>query len=325
MSSFSHHLAGRRLPPLNAVRTFEAAARHGSFLKAASELHVTPGAVSRLVKSLEDYLGVELFSRSHRALQLTREGCAFAGAATQALGQLANATEQLFLCNNRNVLRVCCHLTFAVHWLIPRWATFQSQYPEYQLDLHTDVSPESADVDAFDFVVRLASEPVGESHRVTDVRILDFDTFPVCSPALMARQGQFTRLEDLHGHQLIQSARRPGDWNRWLESAGFDGIDMPRVTTFESLTHAYSAAVSGSGIAIGIRAFVEGDLSSGRLVRLFNHVYRDTRGLNLMYNPAQARKSPKMRHFLEWVLAQCERDGSGTTTEVHLEHAASCS
>lgn len=316
MSDSIRRPGGRRLPPLNAIRTFEAAARHGSFLKAAAELHVTPGAVSRLAKSLEEYLDVELFSRSHRAIRLTEEGRLYAGAVTQALGQLATATERLVLNNSQNVLRVCCHPTFAVHWLIPRWATFQAQHPDCQIDLRTTLSPESEDVDAYDFVVRIALDSgETETDRIASLRVLDVETFPICSPGLIAAHGPFERPEDLRGHQLIHAALRPNDWSRWLESAGFDVIDRPRGPVFENLALAYNAALGGAGVAIGIRAFVASDLEAGRLVRLYDHVRRSMSGFNLFYSAVRARKFAKIRRFREWVLAEREKDSEGCTID----------
>ncbi len=301
----THRRTLRKLPPLNAIRTFEAAARHGSFLKAAAELHVTPGAVSRLVKSLEEYLDVELFSRSHRSIRLTEEGRLYSGAVTQALRQLAIATEQLVLNNSQNVLRICCHPTFAVHWLIPRYADFQAAHPDCQLDLRTTLTPESEDVDAYDFVVRIAHES-GETEvdRISSVRLVDVVTFPVCAPSLAAQHGPFERPEDLRGHQLIHAALRPNDWNRWLEFAGFAVIDRPRGPVFETLALAYNAAISGAGIAIGIHAFVDSDLRAGRLVRLYSHARRSASGFNLTYSSVRARRFAKMRRFLEWARAQ---------------------
>ncbi len=303
MSSYGRGFSERRLPPLNAVRTFEVAARHGSFLKAAEELHVTSGAVSRSVKSLEDYLGVELFTRSHRTVRLTREGEAYARVIAQSLGQLSDATEQLFPRRARNVLSVCCHLTFAVYWLIPRWAKFRSLHPEYEIEVHTDVPPESADVDAFDCIVRLGgAADSGERQGLTSTRIVDFETFPVCAPSLLARHGDITRLDDLFEHPLLKSVRRPNDWPRWLESAGIDPPGGPRIAAYENLTHAYSAAVSGGGIAIGIGAFVDGEIASGRLRRLFDHVHRDPRGLELVYRSSRASRVPKLRNFADWIV-----------------------
>lgn len=314
MSSDRQGFGGRRLPPLNAVRSFEVAARHGSFLKAAAELHVTAGAVSRSVKSLEDYLGVELFVRSHRTLKLSPDGRTYANVIAQSLAQLSDTTEELFPRGARNVLRVCCHLTFAVHWLIPRWARFQSHHPEYEIEVHTDVSPQSADSDTFDFVVALgAGVGVNEKLGLTSTRIVDLEMFPVCAPSLLARHGRVTRPDDLFEHHLIKSARRPDDWQNWLESAGFNTPGMPRVATYENLTHAYSAAVSGGGIAMGIRAFVAGELESGRLRRLFDHVYRDPRGLNLTYKTDKANALPKVRHFADWMISESRRDSSNVS------------
>ncbi len=311
MSSNGRGFGGRRLPPLNAVRSFEVAARHGSFLKAAGELHVTAGAVSRSVKSLEDYLGVELFARSHRTLTLTQDGRAYANVIAQSFAQLSDATEQLFPRNARNVLHVCCHLTFAVHWLIPRWTRFQSHHPEYEIEVHTDVSPQLADINTYDFVVGLGAGVGGDERTgLTNIRIVDFDMFPVCAPSLLAHYGSVTRACDLFAHHLIKSARRPDDWQRWLESADFALPEMPRVAIYENLTHVYSAAVAGGGIAMGINAFVDRDLESGRLRRLFDHVYSDPRGLHLIYRSDKTSVLPKVRHFADWIISESRLERS---------------
>ena len=302
----------RRLPPMNAVRTFEAAARHGSFLHAATELHVTPGAVSRLVKSLEEYLNVELFNRSHRSIRLTEDGASYAAAVTEALSKLGTATERLILNNSQNVLRICCHPTMAAHWLIPRWAAFQSHHPDIQIDLRTSLAPESQDADAFDFVVRVARErDTTESSGLVSVRLLEVETFPVCSPEYLALNGPFERPEQLRGHQLIHASLRPNDWSRWLQSAGFKGLERTRGPVFESLMMAYNAAMSGAGIAIGIRAFVQSDLDAGRLVKLYQHVRRSESGFNLCYYATRARQLAKIRRFLDWTMA--ERDQQAGT------------
>ena len=298
----------RRLPPMNAVRTFEAAARHGSFLHAATELHVTPGAVSRLVKVLEEFLNVELFSRSHRSIRLTEDGAAYAAAVSKALTGLSAATERLMVNSNQNVLRICCHPTFAVHWLVPRWAAFQAHHPDIQIDLRTSLAPEAQDIEAFDFVVRVAHDRDStDSSGVVSLRLLDVETFPVCAPGYVEAHGPFDDPEKLRGHQLIHASLRPNDWSRWLQSAGFHSIDRPRGPVFESVALAYNAAMSGAGIAIGIHALIEGDLRAGRLVRLYDHVRRSQSGFNLSFHASRARQVEKIRRFRDWIVAQRDR------------------
>ncbi|WP_223479208.1 transcriptional regulator GcvA [Oricola indica] len=301
-------MRGRRLPPLNAIRTFEAAARHGSFLKAASELHVTPGAVSRLVKSLEEHLDVELFTRSHRTVKLTEDGETYAASITQALDTISLATDRLVLGNQANVLSVCCHPTVAVHWLLPRWANFHSTHPDIQIDLKTTLMPESVTMDAFDVVIRIDrnSEPEEEQGYVSE-RLLDVESFPVCAPRTTEKAALDTP-EDLKNHVLIHAALRPHDWSRWLESAGVENVASDRGPTFESLTLAYNAAISGAGIAIAIRTFVANDLATGRLIKPFDHVRKSTSGFNMVYSAERLQKFNKIKAFRAWLLEERARE-----------------
>jgi LysR family transcriptional regulator, glycine cleavage system transcriptional activator len=297
----------RRLPPLNALRSFESAARHESFLKASAELHVTPGAVSRLVKSLEDYLKVDLFLRSHRGVALTDEGREYASAIGKSLEMMANATDRLLQNFREPTLSICCYPTFAVHWLIPRWGEFQAAFPEALIDLRTTLSPELEDPNAYDLIVRIGRthEPQ-EVHGIVNERVLDVDSFPVCSPEFLARNPSAAVAEELSHLPLIHAALRPEDWDRWLASAGSTERVGQRGMMFESLTLAYNAALSGVGVAIGVRAFVAADLAAGRLVQPVSHVRRSESGFNMYYSAARAAKLPRLRSALDWIRHQRE-------------------
>jgi DNA-binding transcriptional LysR family regulator len=299
----------RRLPPLNALRTFESAARNGSFLKAATELNVTPGAVSRLVKSLEDALDIQLFSRSRRTVILTEEGRDYAAAIGHGLEIFASATERLVARSRENALYVTCYPTFAAHWLIPRWAAFQAEFPDYQIDLRTSLAPDIADTDTRDFVICIGhGAERSDSEGVISERVLDVETFPVCSPDFLARYGPITTPAQLRGLPLINAALRPNDWDRWLVSAGAAPLGGMQGPCFESIALAYNAAVSGAGIAIGIRTFVAADLEAGRLVRLFTHMRRCQSGFNMFYSAARADKFAKIRDFRDWVIEERRKD-----------------
>lgn len=303
----------RRLPPLNAIRSFEAAAHHGSFLRAAEELNVTPGAVSRMVKALEEHLDIALFDRQHRAIALTEDGRRYADSLSQALDLVGQATDRLMLSNNANVLSVCCHPTFAVHWLLPRWARFHQMHPDIQIELKTTLHPEAASSNSYDFIVRVDRniEPRSEQGLVSE-RVVNVDSFPVCSPDLV-RRIPLDKPEDLRNHVLLHGALRPNDWQRWLEAAGIDNVPCSGGHTFESLTLAYNAAISGAGVAIGVETFVAQDLATGRLIRPFDFVRRSVSGFNMIYDTERHRKYYKVRVFRDWLLQEHEEDKAQST------------
>lgn len=298
----------RRVPPLNALRSFESAARHRSFLKAAAELNVTPGAVSRLVKSLEEYLNVELFLRSHRGVALTDEGRDYADAVGDALEKVSRATERLLHNYQDSTLRICCYPTFAVHWLVPRWGQFQAAFPDAMLDMKTSLTPELEDPAAYDLIVRIGRTRASRDvDGVVNERVLDVDSIAICSPDFLARHPQARSLEHLPALPLIHAALRPNDWDRWLESAGSDVRVGQRGMTFESLTLTYNAALSGVGVAIGARAFVAADLAAGRLVQPVAHQRPSESGFNMYYSAARAAKRPRLRQVIEWIRSEREK------------------
>lgn len=293
--------AKRRIPPLNAVRSFEAAAQHESFLKAALELKVTPGAVSQLVKSLEDYLGVNLFVRYPRGVKLTEEGREYANAIGQSLDALSLATDQL-LHHQEATLRICCYPTFAVHWLVPRWGDLQAAFPDLLVEMKTTLSPDAEDVNAYDLIVRIGRNCAREEiNGIVSERVLDVQSFPVCSPDFLSRNPAAGSLAKLPEMPLIHATTRPGDWDRWLGSAGSSVSVGRRGQVFESLTLAYNAAASGAGVAIGIRAFVDADLAAGRLVQPVRHIRRSHSGFNMFYSSSKVNRKPRVRSVLEWM------------------------
>lgn len=298
----------RRVPPLNAIRSFEAAARHESFLKAGLELKVTPGAVSQLIKSLEDYLGVDLFVRYPRGVKLTEEGREYANAIGQSLDALSLATFQLLQNYQEPTLRICCYPTFAMHWLIPRWGDLQAAFPDMLLEMKTTLSPEHEDVKAYDLIVRIGRNCAREeANGIVSERVLDVRSFPVCSPDFLSRNPAASSLAKLPKLPLIHAATRPDDWDRWLASAGSSAAVGRRGQVFESLTLAYNAAVSGAGVAIGIEAFVGADITAGRLVQPVRHVRHSYSGFNMFYNASKANKKPRLRSVLEWIRNERER------------------
>jgi len=307
------------MPPLNALRSFESAARHESFLKAAAELHVTPGAVSRLVKSLESHLGVELFVRSHRGVAITPEGKAFAQDIVEAFNKITNAADRVQQNLNDRGLSICCHPTFAAHWLTPRWVRFQAALPSTQINLKTTLAPELESTDNYDFVVKLGPDPTGQEACAAGIaaeRVLDVETFPICSPEFLRQQGGELELDNIGRYPLIQAQLRPQDWNRWLQMVGQPALRQPPALLFESLTLAYNAAMSGAGIAIGIHAFIADDLASQRLVAPFPHVRKSHMGFNIYFNALRAAKTPRIEQIRRWMVQERAKTRATSAAEM---------
>lgn len=301
---------GSRLPPLNALRALEAAGRHESFSQAADELHVTPGAISRQIRSLEDSLGFALFERHHREVKLTAESRTYVEALTDAFNQMARATRRLVDSRNQNHLHVHTAITFTLRWLVPRLVTFHARHPRREVRIST-VLPGAADLSALptdvsiqirnpQIVASLAPDLIG--HPLVDIELV-----PVCSPSLMAA-------EDLGRHpsrwdavtRLISSAR-PDDWETWATAAGV-AIDPQAGMRFESSSLAYHAAIQGIGVAMAMKALVKEDLEAGRLVPAHPRIHHTGHAFYLMYSQAAAAM-PQVREFRDWIVAEADHRG----------------
>ena len=273
-----------RLPPLNALRAFEAAARHLSFKNAARELHVTPGAVSHHVKQLEDSLGIPLFRRLTRALELTPEGHALLPKVQEGLRNLAEAVERVRSRTEARALTVMAPPNFAARWLVPRLARFTDRHPG--LDLHVASRPSMIDgPDETD------TRPSPEGSEVAPVAMVRFgdgrypgarvdEVFspvyvPVCSPKLLRGARPLRKPADLRHHTLlhddtvIEEGARPS-WAAWLESAGLQDIDGTRGTHFTDASLSLEAAREGLGVALAMKPLVRNEIEAGRLVMPFN-------------------------------------------------------
>jgi len=270
----------RPLPPLNALRAFDAAARHLSFARAAGELAVTPGAVSRQIQALEQALGVALFRRGNRVVELTASGLDYAQEVREALERLARATERVRGGERRGPLSICAYPSFAMRWLMPRWRRFHDRHPEIDLQLTTSLAPVDFARDRFDAAVRVGD---GNWPGHGSIRLAAVEIFPVCSPDLPSARRPLKRPEDLRHHLLIHSAPRPDDWPRWLAAAGAVDIDATRGPRFESLNLAYQAAIESVGVAMGIGCLVGEDLAQGRLVRPLAFARKSAREFHLVW------------------------------------------
>ena len=255
----------RRLPPLNALRAFEAAARHMSFTRAAAELNVTQAAVSHQVKALEARLGLILFRRHNRNLFLTDEGQAYFPSVRDALDALAAATESLKGFDTGGVLTVSVLPSFAARWLVPRLGRFRARHPEFDVRLDASHTLSEFARDGVDVAVRLGG---GVYPSMNAVLVMHEQVFVVCSPDLLKGPHPLYHPEDLRHHVLLHDENN-GQWRIWLAENQIKGVDAERGPIFIDASMMAAAAASGQGVALGRSALVNDDLITGRLVRPF--------------------------------------------------------
>lgn len=261
-------MASRRLPPLHAVRAFEAAARHLSITRAADELNVTVGAVSRHVRALEARMSTALFLRGPRGLTLTSAGKAFADSTRDALDRIADAAEGLRLRRFRR-LSVGVYGFFLSRFLLPMWPSLKTTHPELEVDLHTSANPVDLMASRYDAVIAV-SDGQPRAGLVTRT-LLPIATVPVCSPGLL-KDGAL----DFASVPLLHNRPRPDDWRRWLDHAQLTNVAVQGGSSFENLGLAIEAAAAGLGVAIAIESLLAADLAQLNLVRA-HPIVRPTR------------------------------------------------
>jgi len=292
-----------RLPPLNSLRAFEAAARHLSFLKAAEELHVTPGAVSQQVKALEEELGVALFRRLPRGVLLTDAGQLYGKKLGEIFDQIRRATADIRRERDLSGLTVSTMLTFAARWLIPRLSAFNLAHPDITVRVLADGRLTDFATEDVDLALRYGAGQYPGLH----VELLFPETvFPVCSPALLAGPHPLRSFDDLRHHTLLHDEPNPAyhnlPWLRWLAAQGVDDIDTRPGPRF-SFTHlSLQAAVNGQGVALGTDVLADEDLATGTLVRPFPQGLPSEHAYWLVC-PEAALARPRVQAFRDWILA----------------------
>ena len=292
----------QQLPPLTTLRSFEASARLLSFSKAADELHVTHGAVSRAVRHLEDHVGVKLFKRSVRAVNLTPTGAAYAASVRDVLGRLAAATAVIMDQQSTGVLTISTLDSFAAKWLIPRLFRFRQTHGDIEVRLATSVKLADFVNDGIDIAIRYGS---GRYSGVKAELLMREEVFPVCSPLLLKGAHPLKSAAELKHHTLIHDAFEI-DWAMWLKTAGVEGVDPYRGPRFESSDHAVQAAIQGEGVVLGRSALVADDLRAGRLVKPFSVSLPADLAYYVAY-PVQTAQRPKVRAFRDWLFEEANR------------------
>lgn len=299
----------RRLPPLTALRVFEAAARNLSFTKAAEELNVTQAAVSHQVRALEDSLGLALFRRYNRRLALTEAGQAYLPPLREAFDQMAAATKRLTQQGEGAALRISTTQSFAAKFLMPRLPRLRSQHC---IEPMISVTHELVDFsrDNIDIAIRLGR---GEYPGLDVVHLMDDYVFPVCAPALLKGPHPLDSPSDLKHHVLLHdtalaSEEESPSWRNWLRKAGVADVDPARGPGYSDTAMAIQAAIAGHGVALGRRALVAEDLAAGHLVRPFQAEFRNRFSYYLVCAKGMAEQ-PKQRALRDWLLEELRRSG----------------
>lgn len=294
----------RRLPPLNALRAFEAAARHLNFSRAADELAVTPGAVSQQIQNLEDYVGAALFKRTPKGLLLTDAAQTALPALREAFDRLAEAASLLTAAVDGRRLTLTAAPSFAAKWLAPRLGAFERAHP--QVDVWLNAGMELVDLTAgeVDIAIRYGA---GRYPGLEVTRLMSETVIPVISPELLAQQ-PLDRPEDLANHVLLHDGSPDlddscPDWSMWLAARGLRGVDGQRGPRFNQSSLVIEAAANGRGVALAKRALAQADLEAGRLVAPLQIATAVDFAYYLVHPKAKGRL-PQVKAFIGWIEAE---------------------
>ncbi|TAI66271.1 transcriptional regulator GcvA [Bradyrhizobium sp. Leo170] len=293
-----------RLPSLNGLRAFEAAARHLSFTQAAAELNVTQTAISHQIKRLEQELGVRLFVRQNRALTLTPKAAEYLPGVRAAFNDLKLATDRLLRREDDHVLTVSTLASLAAKWLLPRLSTFQEAHPGVDVRITTSTSLVDFQRDNVDAAIRYGR---GQWQGLRADWLMADELFPVCSPSLLNGEKPLKCPEDLRGHVLLHTSNaNSDDWRLWLTAAGLpaDLSKQPGIT-FDLIFMTIQAAIDGIGVAMGRTSYVQDDIAKGRLVVPFKITLPADAGFYLVSPQARA-DSPKLAAFRQWMVASAQ-------------------
>jgi LysR family glycine cleavage system transcriptional activator len=288
------------LPPLNALRAFEAIGHHLSLARAADELCVTASALSHQLAQLEQQLQVKLFSRTGRGLAFTEEGRVLHEEVAACFGRLSRTIERIRPGNRRQALTVSMLSTFAMRWLIPRLSDFQQRNPELDVRITTSIALVDFQREQIDCAVRFGA---GRWPGVASDFLFREQLAPVCTPALAQ---QLRGPTDLSALPLLHSKQRPDDWRVWLSAQGVSGGELEAGLMFETRNFAIQAAEAGLGVAVVDPALVADELQAGRLVLPFPEVLPGPNGYYFVY-PDDSAPPQKVLRFREWLLGLFEQ------------------
>jgi DNA-binding transcriptional LysR family regulator len=292
-----------RLPSLDRLAVFDAAARHRSFTLAAAERFITQSAVSRQVAALEEELGVPLFRRRHRALELTDDGRRLAEAVARALATVREALSQIHAPGRREVLSVTTTPGLASLWLIPRLADFVARHPGIDVRIDASYAPRPLAADGFDLAIRYTALEGAEGAALFGESIV-----PVCSPRLLRAGAPLKTAADLARHTLLQLDSMPAkgpplEWQNWFLAQGLEPVTPVATLSFTHYDAAVAAAVAGQGVVLGRRPLIDALLRRRELVAPVRGAKASAQGYVVVLEPAAARK-PAAQALVAWLLEQ---------------------
>ena len=292
-------------PPLSALRAFEAAARHMSFSQAADELHVTPAAISHQIHALEQDLGVKLFHRMNRSIELTVSARVLLPGLSEAFAGIQSSVRRLRAHNDTGTLTVTASPSFAAKWLVLRLHRFQEQC--FEVDVRISATDNVVDLTKgdFDIAIRYGA---GHYPGLEVELLLKNEVFPACSPQLLAKSPALSTPDDLPLHDLIHDQAIERDplvptWPMWLKAAGVKNIPAATGLSFNNMHLALDAAIAGHGVVLAQSTIAAADLAAGRLLRLFSLALPDQFAYYIVTAPG-ALERPKVRAFRDWL--RCE-------------------
>jgi LysR family glycine cleavage system transcriptional activator len=295
------------LPPLSALRAFEAAARLQSFSKAADELNVTPAAISHQIAALEADLGVSLFNRRNRAVELTSSARVLLPGLSEAFAGIQDSVRRLRSHNDTGMLTITASPSFAGKWLVQRLHRFQEQHP----DIDVRISATDALVDLtrgdFDIAIRYGT---GRYPGLVIELLLKNEVFPACSPELLRNGPPLETPADLRNHVLLHDQQTDRDplapsWPMWLKAAGVNDAQASHGLSFSANVLALEAAIAGHGVTLAYSTTAAADIAAGRLVRLFSLSLPDTFAYYIAAAPA-ALERPKVKAFRDWLRREAD-------------------
>lgn len=291
-----------QLPPLNALRAFEATARHLSVKNAADELCVTAGAVSQLIKSLELQLGIALFRRANRGIFLTDAGQAYLPPVRNAFRQISDATRRIAVPAETGILTVSATPFFASAWLVPRLKSFHDAHPDIDLQVVSSTALADFSRDGVDVAIR---HGLGRYPGLSSQRVLTVEIIPVAAPALVRQLGMPASPSDLMRWPRVNDAERKA-WQLWFQAQGIDDAKPARGPSFDDSGLLLKAVLAGQGAALLPAAVVADDLAEGRLVQLSDLGWLEDFAYYLVC-PEGSRDRPKIAAFREWIAAESGR------------------
>ncbi|WP_413284993.1 transcriptional regulator GcvA [Vibrio sp. MA40-2] len=289
----------RRLPPLNSLKVFEAAARHLSFTRAAEELFVTQAAVSHQIKTIEDFLGLKLFRRRNRSLLLTEEGQSYFLDIKDIFNSIAEATDKVLEKSEKGTLTISLPPSFAIQWLVPRLADFNQQEPDIDVRIKAVDSDENFLTDDVDVAIYYG-RGVWPGLRID--KLYQEYLIPLCSPSLLVSSKPLRCLADLKLHTLLHDTSRK-EWKQFVKQNVITDVNVNHGPIFSHSTMVLQAAIHGQGVALGNNVLAQPEIEAGRLVSPFNEVLLSKNAFYVVCHESQA-DTGRIATFRDWMIAK---------------------